>query len=104
MKTNAKYKVIESKTIKRSSPVLYDEIIEFTGYATHKKCPHPLRKICYYDKKQNKELIFLTNDLENDAQTIADIYKARWDIELFFKTVKQNVKINAMMANAKATQ
>lgn len=101
MKTNAKYKVIENKKVDSISSVLSDEVIEFTGYATHKKCPHPFRKIIYYDKEQNKEITFLSNDLENDAQIIADIYKARWDIELFFKTIKQNLKIKRFFATTK---
>jgi putative transposase len=107
MKTNAKYQVLKNNQTNSDSPVISDEIIEFTGYYTHKKCPHPLRKIQYYDKEQNKTIIFLTNDLENDAQTIADIYKARWDIELFFKTIKQNLKIKRFFGttrNAVLTQ
>ena len=107
MKTNAKYQVVKSYPINSNSPVLSDEIISFVGYCTHKKCPHPLRKIHYFDKEQNKEIIFLTNDLETKAQTIADIYKARWDIELFFKTIKQNLKIKRFFGttrNAVLTQ
>jgi hypothetical protein len=93
LKTNAKYQVIKTKRTNANSSILSDEIIEFTGYYTHRKCPHHLRKIRYIDQERNKEIIFLTNDLENTAQIIADIYKARWDIELFFKTIKQNLKI-----------
>lgn len=99
MKTNARYRVLETRII--------DPFIEFTGYATHKKCPHPFRKIEYYSKEQDKVLVFLTNDLENSAETIADIYKARWDIEIFFKTIKQNLKIKRFFgtsANAVFTQ
>ena len=107
MKTNAKYRVVTTCQINYHSPVLSDEIIEFTGYYTHKKCPHPLRKILYFDQEQNKAVTLLTNDLENSAQTIADIYKARWDIELFFKTIKQNLKIKRFFGttrNAVLTQ
>jgi putative transposase len=107
MKTNAKYKVLKTKTSNPSSSVRSDQIIEFTGYATHKKCPHPFRKIEYYSKEQDKVLVFLSNDFENSAETIADIYKARWDIELFFKTIKQNLKIKRFFgttANAVFTQ
>lgn len=93
MKTNAQYRVVKRLSSHASSAILSDEIIEFTGYVTHKKCPHPFRKILYYDAEQKKVLTFLSNDFENAAQTIADIYKARWDIELFFKTIKQNLKI-----------
>jgi putative transposase len=93
MKTNAKYNVVEHNHTDSSSPVISDQVIVFSGYYTHKKCPHPFRKIEYYSKEQDRVLTFLSNDFENTAQTIADIYKARWDIELFFKTIKQNLKI-----------
>ena len=107
MKTNAKYQVTKTNKTDIDSPVVSDEIIEFTGYYTHQKCPHPFRKICYFDQVQNKQIIFLTNDLENTAQVIADIYKSRWDIELFFKTIKQNLKIKRFFGttrNAVLTQ
>lgn len=87
--------------------VLKDETIAFTVYYSNKKYPHPLRLIHYYDDIQDKELSFLTNDFENDAQTITDIYKARWEIEIFFRTIKQNLKIKRFFgtsSNAVFTQ
>ena len=99
-KTNAKYTVLESREIDRSNGVISDEIVEFTGYQTHKKYPHPLRIIRFFDSGSEKELEFLTNDLDQDAITIAAIYKARWDIELFFKTIKQNLKIKRFIGNS----
>ena len=107
MKTNAKFQILEKYQIDPDSSVTSDEIIGFIGYYTHEKCPHPLRRIQCYDKEQNKVITFLTNNLENTAQTIADIYKARWDIELFFKTIKQNLKIKRFFGttrNAVMTQ
>ena len=67
----------------------------------YKKCPHPLRKIRYFDAEQNKTLTFLSNDFENEALVIATIYKARWDIELFFKTIKQNLKIKRFFSTSR---
>jgi putative transposase len=93
LKSNAKYRVIEQRHTDDNPNVLADEIVEFTIYYSNKKYPHPLRLVHYYDSEQKKTLIFLTNDFQSDAQTIADIYKARWEIELFFKTIKQNLKI-----------
>jgi len=107
IKTNARYATLEILTCPENEAILSDEIIQFSGYQTKKKCPYPLRKICYFDKEQNREITFLTNDLEADAQVIADIYKARWEIELFFKTIKQNLKIKHFFgttANAVLTQ
>jgi hypothetical protein len=99
-KTNAKYVVIESLKCNIADGVLSDEIVEFTGYQTHKKYPHPIRIIKFLDFKTEKELEFLTNDMKLDALTITQIYKARWEIELFFKTIKQNLKIKRFIGNS----
>jgi len=106
-KSNARYEVVEQRDTGQNRCVLKDETILFTGYATHKKYPFPLRLIHYYDEKQSKTLTILTNDFENDAQTIADIYKSRWEIEIFFRTIKQNLKIKRFFgtsSNAVFTQ
>lgn len=92
-KSNAKYRVVTSNTVADSSNILKDEIVEFTGYQSHKKYPYPLRLIHYFDDESKKTFVFLTNDFENEAQTIADVYKSRWEIEIFFRTIKQNLKI-----------
>ena len=92
-KSNAKYQVLKQNDTSNNPNVLKDETIVFTVYYSNKKYPHPLRLIHYYEDIQSKELTFLTNDFENDAQVIADIYKARWEIEIFFRTIKQNLKI-----------
>lgn len=99
-KTNAKFIVIKSHPVDECKGVLSDHIIEFTGFYTHKKYPHPLRMIRYYDKETKKELAFLSNDFNSDAFTITEVYKARWEIELFFKTIKQNLKIKRFIGNS----
>jgi putative transposase len=101
MKTNAAYQVIESRKKEKYSCVISDETIVFTGYQTHKKHPHPLRRIQFWDKENQKILVFLTNDFQLTAKTIADIYKARWEIELFFKTIKQNLKIKNFLGTSR---
>lgn len=78
-----------------------DQTIEFTGAVTAKKCPVQLRRIGYRDPITGKHYIFLTNNFELAAKTIADIYKARWDVELFFKWVKQNLKIKKFIGTSK---
>jgi len=106
-KTNAKYRVLKERAVDKSKGIVSDQIVEFTGYATHKKYPHPLRIIEFWDEEEQKTLIFLTNDLRLDAKTIADIYKARWEIELFFRAIKQNLKIKRFIGyseNAVKTQ
>jgi len=99
-KTNAKYQVTETLKVNASQGVLSDEIVIFTGHQTHKKYPHPLRIIRFLDSETDKELEFLTNDLKLDALTITQIYKARWEIELFFKTIKQNLKIKRFIGTS----
>jgi hypothetical protein len=99
-KTNAKYAVLESLKVDGNDGIISDQIVEFTSYQTHKKYPEPLRIIRFWDSESDKELEFLTNDFELDAMTISQIYKARWDIELFFKTIKQNLKIKRFIGNS----
>ena len=76
-------------------------MIEFTGSLTSKKCPAQLRRIGYKDAETGKHYIFLTNNFKLSAKTIADIYKARWQVELFFKWVKQNLKIKSFVGTSK---
>lgn len=101
MKTNAKYETLAARTTDKDSGVLSDETIRFTGYYTHKRYPDILRKITFYDKETKKTHVFLSNEFDLDAATIAAIYKARWEIELFFKTIKQNLKIKRFMGTSR---
>ena len=71
------------------------------GAATAKKCPIPLRRIGYRDPVTGKHYVFLTNNFKLSAKTIADIYKARWQVELFFKWIKQNLKIKSFIGTSK---
>lgn len=106
-KSNAKYQVLEQRKTGDNSNILKDEIVSFPNYYSNKKYPYPLRIIHYYEHTQKKEVTFLTNDFDNDSQTIADIYKARWEIEIFFRTIKQNLKIKRFFgtsSNAVFTQ
>ncbi len=78
-----------------------DQTIEFTGTQTAKKCPVQLRRIGYRDPETGKHYVFLTNNFKLAAKTIADIYKARWQVELFFKWIKQNLKIKSFVGTSK---
>lgn len=99
MKSNARFEIISTGKHDQSSAIIADQIIEFTGYKPRKSYPHPLRRIRYWDDDNQKEIVFLTNEMKLDAQSIADIYKARWEIEIFFKTIKQNLKIKRFIGN-----
>jgi len=77
-----------------------DQIIKLSGYHPAKHYPDKLRRIKYFDKEKNKLLVFLTNNFEFSASTIADLYKNRWKIELFFKWIKQHLKIKTFYGNS----
>ena len=99
-KTNAKYRVTKRLASDKAKGVLSDKKILFTGFNTHKKYPDSLRLIRFRDPETKRTFEFLTNDFESDAIIIAKIYKARWEIELFFKTIKQNLKIKRFLGNS----
>ena len=95
IKSNGVYKIIQRNRCKKDGPILSDVLIELTGVATKRNYPAPLRKVKYYDKETEKTYEFLTNDLERDALEIAAIYKERWEVELFFKWIKQHLKVKS---------
>ena len=101
LKSNAEYRVIERREVNTKQGLSSDQTIEFTGIQTAKKCPIQLRRIGYRDPETGKHYVFLTNHFTLAAKTIADIYKARWQVELFFKWVKQNLKIKSFIGTSK---
>ena len=101
LKTNAKYRVISRRSVLKNKGLTSDQTIEFTGVQTARKCPIQLRRIGYRDAQTGKQYIFLTNNFKLSAKTIADIYKARWQVELFFKWIKQNLKIKSFVGTSK---
>jgi putative transposase len=101
MKKNAQVQVVTSNPIADTGHVLSDDAVAFTRVCASQDYPDLIRKITYWDEETDKQLIFLTNDFDLDAQTIADVYKARWEIELFFKTIKQNLKIKRFMGTSR---
>jgi len=101
LKSNAKIRVTERREVLKSKGLICDQSIEFTGAQTKKKCPIALRRIAYRDEVTGKRYVFLTNNFKLSARTIADIYKARWQVELFFKWIKQNLKIKSFIGTSK---
>ncbi len=97
MKTNAVFDVVASHTT--TGRVQADESIRLTS-AKGKQYPGLLRRV-RYTTEEGKELVFITNDFDRSAQAIADLYKMRWQIELFFKWVKQNLKIKRFLGTSK---
>jgi putative transposase len=101
LKKNANYSVVERHKVNKKQGITSDQTIEFTGAQTVKKCPIQLRRIGYRDPETGKHYVFLTNHFKLVARTIADIYKARWQVELFFKWIKQNLKIKSFIGTSK---
>lgn len=97
MKDNAVYEVVEKRELPLHRNILSDEIILLSGAQAQKKCPHKLRRIVVWDADNEREIVLLTNHLDFGATTIADIYKERWQIELFFKALKQNLKVKSFV-------
>ena len=97
MKENAVYKVIKKLPLPQYRNIVADEIIELTGLKAEEKCPHQLRRIVVWDEEHQREIVLLTNHLEFGPTTIAAIYKDRWEIELFFKALKQTLKVKTFV-------
>lgn len=107
LKDNATYRVIERRPIPEGGNVRCDQTILFTGFYSQEKCPVPLRRISYWDPEKKKRLVFLTNIFHLAASTIALIYKDRWQIETFFRALKQLLPVQTFLGtsqNAVQTQ
>jgi IS4 transposase len=100
MKENAVYDVIEEREPPQRRNILSDQIIRLSGAESEKKCPHDLRRIVVWDADNEREIVLLTNHLAFGSTTIASIYKERWEIELFFKALKQNLKVKTFVGTS----
>ena len=106
-KANLKFKCVKSRKIDKASGLRCDQDIRFLTRKSAKEYPQYLRSVKYYDKETGQTLVFLTNNFWIDAITIAALYKQRWQVELFFKWIKQHLKIIAFWGfseNAVKTQ
>ncbi|MDQ5960846.1 MAG: hypothetical protein QG592_1929 [Pseudomonadota bacterium] len=107
MKDNTLFEVVEEHTVPQNRNILKDQTIRLTGTGAQEKCPHLLRRVEAIREDTGGILVFVTNHHGLGASTIAAIYKDRWQIELFFKALKQNLKIKTFVgtsANAVKTQ
>ena len=101
IRANAKYRVLERRDTARNPAVTSDQIIKYSSRQRDGDKLHPIRRIGYRDPETGRHYVFITNHFNWSAQTIADIYKQRWQVELFFKWIKQNLKIKAFLGNSK---
>jgi len=100
MKDNTLYEAVGEREVPQNRNILKDEMIELRGLKAIEKCPYPLRRIEVFDSETKEVLVFLTNNLKLGATTIAAIYKERWQIEIFFKALKQNLKIKTFVGTS----
>jgi len=106
-KSNFRFGRLYSRPLDKSTGVQSDQIIVLEGFYSHKAYPDKLRRIRYFDGDQNKRLVFLTNNFTLPALTIAKLFQCRWHIEIFFKWIKQHLRIKAFYGtteNAVKTQ
>jgi hypothetical protein len=106
-KRNIDARRLYSRKTDRAAGIICDQTIVLNGFTSHKDYPAHLRRIRFKDKESTKTLVFLTNNFTLPAATIAALYKARWQVELFFKWIKQHLRIKRFLGtseNAVKTQ
>lgn len=101
LKDNTAYRVLGQQELPKNKAVLADQTIELSVFYSHRDFPFPLRLIRFYDADNDRTFEFLTNNFRLAAATIAGIYKARWQIEAFFKWIKQNLKVKTFLGTSK---
>jgi hypothetical protein len=106
-KSNLRCAVREKRSVDRTTGLRSDHTVVLNGIMTATLYPEPLRRVAFYDTEHKRRLVFLTNNFALPALTIAGLYKSRWQIELFFKWIKQHLRIKAFFGtseNAVKTQ
>jgi transposase len=97
---NMLFEVVESYPVKAGSGVISDQIVRLTSVRARKHQLDPIRRVESIDEETGKRYVFITNQMQWSAKTVAEIYKSRWEIELFFKWIKQNLKIRAFLGHS----
>jgi len=106
-KSNFRFRRIRSLPVDKTTGVRCDQIIVLTGTKSKQEYPEPLRRVRYFDSELNKRFVFITNHFGLASKTVADIYRCRWQVELFFKWIKGHLQINSFYGtseNAVKTQ
>lgn len=99
IRSNANYRVLEHCDVNKAQGITSDQTIEYSSRKAKARQLRPVRRIGYRDPKTGKHYAFITNHFNWSPKTITDIYKQRWQVELFFKWIKQNLKIKAFIGN-----
>ena len=98
-KSNSKFKRVLSQPVDRTTGLICDQVVELTVFYSQQGYPERLRRIRYRDP-EGRRLVFLTNHLSLPALTICALYKSRWQVELFFKWIKQHLRIKRFLGNS----
>lgn len=102
LKSNVPYQVLRERPVPAGKPyLLRDEQIQLTSARARKHCPYPLRRVVVWDAENKRELVLLTNHMDFAADTIGHIYRERWKVELFFKALKQNLKVKTFLGTSR---
>ena len=99
-KDGMNYGVVERRKYLEVGKVLRDELIVLTGFYASRKCEHTLRRVVIWNEEKKEEVVFITNNMKLAPLTIAAVYKDRWQIEIFFKTIKQHLKIKTFVGTS----
>jgi hypothetical protein len=100
-KDNLQFRRMYSNKVNEDNGVLLDQTVKLTGFYVSKKYPKKLRRIRFYDEETDNDLEFLSNNFDLKAEEIAQLYKYRWKVELFFKWIKQHLKIKSFWGQSK---
>jgi hypothetical protein len=107
LKSNAAFRILDNRKPAPGQGVLADQTIELTGFYAYRSCPMPLRRVVVKDPESGEHVAFLTNASRLAPSTIAQLYRARWQVELFFKWIKQHLRVKTFFgtsSNAVKTQ
>jgi IS4 transposase len=100
-KTNMAWRRVYSRPVDKSTGLRCDQSVRLTGYKSKKEYPELIRRVKFIDNETRITYVFLTNDFELDALLIAQLYKERWKVELFFKWIKQHLRIKSFFGTSR---
>ena len=92
--------VVDNRSVPQNRNVLQDDLISLSSRQGQRDYPFPLRRVIVWNEEAQESIVLLTNHLDFGASTIANIYRQRWQIEVFFKTLKQNLKIKTFVGTS----
>ena len=99
-KSNTKLRRLSSRPVDRSTGLVCDQVVRPDGVNSATDFPDKMRRVKYRDPDRDKTLVFLTNNFALPAMTVADIYRSRWQVELFFKWIKQHLRIKSFFGTS----